>query len=310
MLKRMKASWKQTISSLLAIVMTIGILPSAVFATEATDPYAPTGDFELNVAGTTAWNGGDQPLTIYKTEGGSTKVTAIPTSTAFALLEDNGGDRLKVGYVADGGWTGSDLDGIGWADKDSVLVNLPDVIPTIAYVRDVSKQFSSRLTRFEYVVPATYAMAEHLVQLQQEAMTNGDTLVVHMDGASVNISRAKGDPAQLHSYSLDGATYWKYGTWTEYETVDISYELPYSINRAYSADPSITLTKFCPQTVKRAPARVAPTGDVGAYNPGSPGGHKPSTSNVDWATDPERTFLRFTLIEFPGGVVKDIGNND
>ena len=111
MLKRIKANWKRTISSLLAIVMTIGILPSAVFATEATDPYAPTGDFELNVAGTTAWNGGDQPLTIYKTEGGSTKVTAIPTSTAFALLEDNGGDRLKVGYVADGPaatWTASD----------------------------------------------------------------------------------------------------------------------------------------------------------------------------------------------------------
>ena len=101
--------------------------------------------------------------------------------------------------------------------------------------------------------------------------------------------------------------YQKYDGWTEYETADdslgdLSYELPFSIDRAYSADPSVTLTVFCPQTVRRAPARVSasnPTGGVGAYNPGSPGGSKPTTSNVSWATDPERTFLRFTLIEFP-----------
>jgi len=121
MLKRMKASWKRTLSGLLAVVMMIGMLPSAAFAAETASPYAPTGDFELNVAGTTAWNGGDEPLTVYKTEGGSTKVTTIPTATSFALLEDNGGDRLKVGYVEDGGWAGSTLDGTGWVDKGNVL---------------------------------------------------------------------------------------------------------------------------------------------------------------------------------------------
>ena len=45
-------------------------------------------------------------------------------------------------------------------------------------------------------------------------------------------------------------------------------------------------------------------------NPGSPGGKKPTTSDVDWRTDPERTFLRFTLIEFPNGVVTDLNTND
>ena len=134
----------------------------------------------------------------------------------------------------------------------------------------------------------------------------------------MSVSRAKGDPAQLHSYTLDGVAYQKYDGWTEYETADdslgdLSYELPFSIDRAYSADPSVTLTVFCPQTVRRAPARVSasnPTGGVGAYNPGSPGGKKPSTSNVAWSTDPERTFLRFTLLEFPQGVVTDLNTRD
>ena len=315
----MKSHWKRAVSGLLAVVMAAGMLPVSAFAADSSggsNPYAPTGNFELNVAGTTAWNGGSDPLTVYKTEGGSTQVTAIPAAVPFALLEDKGGDRLKVGYQ-DSGWTGGNLDGTGWVDKDSVLVNLPDVLPSIAYESDGRKQFNSRLTRFEYTIPGTYALAEQLALLQQEAVSNGDTLVVHQSGQTVSVGLAKGGFAQ--SYSLDGVTYQKYGTWTEHETADnslsdLSYDLPFSVDRAYSADPSVTLTMFCPQSAPhRAPSRVSasdPTGGVGAYNPGSPGGKKPTTSNVAWATDPERTFLRFTLIEFPQGVVTDLNTND
>ena len=313
MLKRMKARWKRAVSGLLAVIMAAGMLPTSALAADTggkSNPYAPTGNFELNVAGATAWNSGDEALTVYKTESGSTQATTIPAAVPFAFLEDKGGDRLKIGYQG-GGWTGSTLDGTGWVDKDNVLVNLPDVLPSIAYDRGGGRQFNSRLTRFEHVIPASYALAEQLAQLQKEAMSSGDTLVVRQSGQTVSVSRAKG--GQLNSYSLDGAAYQKYDTWTEYETdslSDLSYDLPYAIGRAYSADPSVTLTMFCPQTVKRAPARVAPTGGVGAYNPGSPGGKKPSTSNVAWSTDPERTFLRFTLLEFPQGVVTDLNNGD
>ncbi len=245
MFKSMKANWKRAVSGLLAAIIMIGILPSAAFAADTSPTYAPTGDFELNVTGATAWNGGDQPLPIYKTESGSTEVTTIPAAVPFALLEDNGGDRLKVGYVSDGGWTGSTLDGTGWADKGSILVNLPDVVPSIAYDRDTNKLFNSRLTRHEYVVPCAYALAEQLAKQQKAAMSDGDTLVVRMSGQSVTVSRAKGDPGQLHSYSLDGATYQKYNSWTEYDAPDTTpgafgYELPYSIDRAYSADPSVS----------------------------------------------------------------------
>ena len=122
----------------------------------------------------------------------------------------------------------------------------------------------------------------------------------------------------METYSLDGATYQKYSKWTEVEPADngiSAYQLPYNITTAYSADPSITLGMFAPQAPiprpNRAPAaNVTPTGDVGAYNPGSPGGRKPSTTDVAWTINPERTFLRFTLIEFPAGVVTDLNTQD
>ncbi len=320
MLKCMRAHWKRAVSGLLAVIMAAGMLPVSAFAADTSDNsnlYAPTGSFELNVAGATAWNGGDKPFTVYKTEGGNVPVATLPTATPFALLEDNSGDRIKIGYQ-NGGWTGANLDGIGWVDKDSVLVNLPDVIPSIAYESDGSRLFNSRLTRFEYVIPGSYALAEQLAHLQKESMAGVETLVVRQSGQMVSVSRAKGDPAQLHSYTLDGVTYQKYEAWAEYETAgdslsNLSYDLPFSVDQAYSADPSVTLTRFCPQTVKHAPSKVSasdPTGGVGAYNPGSPGGKKPTTSNVDWRTDAERTFLRFTLIEFPNGVVTDLNTND
>ena len=45
---------------------------------------------------------------------------------------------------------------------------------------------------------------------------------------------------------------------------------------------------------------------MGGLNPGSPGGQTPTRKDIAWTTDPERTFLRFTLIEFPEGVVTDL----
>ena len=36
------------------------------------NPYAPTGNFELNLARATAWNVGNEALTVYKTESGTT----------------------------------------------------------------------------------------------------------------------------------------------------------------------------------------------------------------------------------------------
>ena len=322
MLKHLKHHWKRTVSGLMALVMAAGLLPGTSLAAEtaatpeiqAEAAYAPTGNFELAPAGTTTWNGREAPMTVYSSQTGTTQAAEISTGEAFALLEDNGGDRLKIGY-SEGGWTGGTLEDTGWVDKDSILVNLPDLIPSIAYVReDAEKAFNSRLTRFEYIIPCPYGEAERLAQLQAEAMDGGETLLVRMEGQTVTITRGVGEPASLEEYSLDGETYQKYNQWTD-SSVDSgisAYQLPYEISTAYSADPSVTLGMFAPQTSQpsRAPSNVTPTGDVGAYNPGSPGGQKPHTSNVAWAIDPERTFLRFTLVEFPGGVVTDLNTMD
>ena len=323
MLKQLKHHWKRTVSGFMALVMAAGLLPGTSLAAEtaaipdiqAEAAYASTGNFELAPAGTTAWNGGEESLTVYSTQAGTTQVTEIPAGEPFALLEDSGGERLKIGY-SEGGWTGGTLEGTGWVDKADVLVNLPDLIPNIAYVReDAEKAFNSRLTRFEYIIPCPYGEAERLAQLQAEAMDGGETLLVRMEGQTVTITRGVGEPASLEEYSLDGETYRKYGQWTEVSPAEsgiFAYQVPYEISTAHSADPSFTLGMFAPQTSKpnRAPSNVTPTGDVGAYNPGSPGGQKPHTSNVAWAIDPERTFLRFTLIEFPQGVVTDLNTMD
>ena len=307
---------KKLLSLFLAFVMLLGILPTGAFAA-ATDE-SPMRAFELDPAGTTAWSRGEEPITVYTTQNGTVQATEIPAGEPFALLEDTGGERLELGYT-EGGWTGGMLENTGWVDKEEILVNLPDLLPSIAYIRmNTEKQFNSRLTRFEYVIPCPYGEAERLAQLQAEAMDGGETLVVRMDGQTVTISRAAGDPTSLEEYSLDGETYQKYGKWTEKDPAEDSmssisaYQLPYNIKMVYSADPSITLGMFAPQPSQpnRAPSNVTPTGDVGAYNPGSPGGKKPSTSNVAWAIDPERTFLRFTLVEFPGGVVTDLNTQD
>ena len=48
----------------------------------------------------------------------------------------NGGDRVKIGlaYGADGSltsWEGGPVTKTGWADKQYIAVNLPDVLPGI-----------------------------------------------------------------------------------------------------------------------------------------------------------------------------------
>ena len=57
------------------------------------------------------------------------------------------------------------------------------------------------------------------------------------------------------------------------------------------------------------PATAMADGNTGGLNPGSAGGQKPTTTNVAWSTVPDLTFLRFTLIEFPKGVVTDLNTN-
>lgn len=87
-----KNKWRRALSGLLAVITVAGMLPATAFAAERTSAgsaastpvYAPTGDFEVNIAGATGWNGTHQPLTVYSTESGSTQTTTIPASGGAA----------------------------------------------------------------------------------------------------------------------------------------------------------------------------------------------------------------------------------
>ena len=322
----MKSHWRRALSLLLVLLTVLGMLPATALAAEWSPQYEPTGDFELNIAGATGWNAFPASLSVYDSETDGKEIAVIPATNnsapiAFAILEDNGGDRVRIG-IAPGGasWEGGKVEKTGWVDKESIYVNLPDVLPSIVYTKLPAEQFSGRLSRYEFIVPCWYTLAEYLAEVQKEAMSRGETLLVHDAGnQTADVSIAKGDPADLHDYEVDGGKYQRYETWTDTgrsgrpEEWDKPFSIPANINRAFSTRPYTTFTEvYVKSGARRAPARASsnPTGGVGGLNPGSPGGTKPTTNNVAWTTDQERTFLRFTLIEFPEGVVKDLNNRE
>ena len=450
--QNMKPHWRRVLAMLLVLLTVVGMLPTTAFAADTA--FAATGDFEVNVAGSTGWNGTCNPLPVFDSESGDKEVASVPASDGAepvpsVILEDNGGERVKIS-LTDGK--------TGWVDKAHIFVNLPDVLPSIAYnltnasgsiftaangteIPDVTghqfytgKKINLRLDRKEYIAPCMYTLAQRLAKVQKSAMANGETLVIyetfrpaavqsavrdglsslidsnksvaadmkkadgmgygqnwfisggtsgHQAGLSVDMTLAKGDPDELYEYNLDGMTYRKYEVWTEYDMPSAMHELssdavrfrkPASstsmpdnledwtadfascegakrlqkyctdagliplaseywhfndpnlavimakgqhaksvpVNTAgdyiFDSAPSVSPRDALGQPVQSAPRKAAagPTGGVGGLNPGSPGGQTPTRKDIAWTTDPERTFLRFTLIEFPEGVVTDL----
>ncbi len=141
--QHINANWKRAVSMLLVLLTVISMLPATAIAAEVASPYPATGDFEVNVAGATGWNGTGLPLPVYDSESDGVEIATVPASDGatpipFVILEDSGGDRVKIGLVSnDSGkaipWTGGSVDKNGWVDKKYIFVNLPDVLPSIVY---------------------------------------------------------------------------------------------------------------------------------------------------------------------------------
>ena len=362
--QNMKPDWRRALALLLALLTVVGMFPTTAFAADTA-----TSDFEVNIAGSTGWNGTCNPLPVFDSESSDTEIASIPASddaepVPFVLLEDNGGERVKISL------TGDSSGKTGWVDKAHIFVNLPDVLPNIAYnlTNDGKKVFNLRLDRKEYIVPCMYTLAQRLAKVQKSAMANGETLIIceafqtngasgHQAGLSVDMTLAKGDPEELFEYNLDGTAYQKYEAWMEcdmpaHETspenakrlqkycvdagliphdsewwqfddpnmavimakgmhskrVPVNTAGNYTFDSTISVSPSDVLGRPMQSSPRKAAA--GPTGGVGGLNPGSPGGQTPTRKDVAWTTDPERTFLRFTLIEFPEGVVTDLNTTD
>ena len=225
--KRIRFHWPRAVSCLLVLLTVLGMFPATAFASDSVPAYAATGGFEVNIAGATGWNAFPMSLSVYDEETDGEQIATVPALSeaapiAFVILEDNGGDRVEIGLAYDDSgsltsWEGGKVAETGWVDKESIFVNLPDVLPGIAYRRTDSKdQYSVRLGRYEYIVPCWYTLAEYLAKAQKEAMSNGETLLVYDAGdQTADINLATGDPADLHTYEIDGAKYQKYETWTD-----------------------------------------------------------------------------------------------
>ena len=61
--QNMKPDWRRALALLLALLTVVGMLPTTAFAADTA--YAATGDFEVNVAGSTGWNGTCHPQIIF-----------------------------------------------------------------------------------------------------------------------------------------------------------------------------------------------------------------------------------------------------
>ena len=325
-----RTHWRRALSMLLVLLTVLGMIPTTAFAAESVPAYAATGAFDVNIAGTTGWNGTDLPLPVYDLEADGVEIDVVPVPDsaapiAFAVLADNGGDRVQVGLAYDDSgsltsWEGGPVTKTGWADKKYIMVNLPDILPSVVYSHFAADQYSDRLGRYEYIVPCLYPVAEQIAAAQKDAMSDGETLMIcGADGNMADVIRVKGDAGELHSYTLDGTAYQRYEAWSDQgrSTVMEPFSIAVSghtINRVYSTAPSGAVTGVYPQSnAPQSPASAvfaSPTGGTGGLNPGSPGGQKPSRNDVAWTTDQERTFIRFTLIEFPEGVVTDLNTTD
>ena len=66
LLQRTKHNWRRALAMLLVLLTVIGMLPAEAFAADAA--YKATGDFEVNIAGSTGWNCTCQPLPVYASD--------------------------------------------------------------------------------------------------------------------------------------------------------------------------------------------------------------------------------------------------
>ena len=150
-----------------------------------------------------------------------------------------------------------------------------------------------------------------------EAMAGGETLLLRMVDQIVTSAGLRGAPPA-----------WRHTAWTGQLTKSTANGQ--KLNLRTMGSPPTSCPTTSPQLIAPIPALRwgcshpktrprAPTGPrrqchpyrrCGGLQPRQPRWPKPSTTDVAWTIKPERTFLRFTLVEFPGGVVTDLYTQD
>lgn len=148
------------------------------------------GIFELPINGATGYASID--INLYNNaDYNSGVILRLSAGSGFTIIEEVG-DWWKIEY----GTT------TGYLPHRNCFINLPDVIPSIIYnitnssfsvfrssmvdIPNVTGQklydsyfYNERLGETEYAVPILYSSAKKLAQVQKEALSNGETLIVY-----------------------------------------------------------------------------------------------------------------------------------
>ena len=115
----------------------------------------------------------------------------LKPGTAFTILKESGD-----------WWEVEVQENVGWVEHRYCLINLPDVVPSIVYNdtnsyssifvssgRDIpnvtgkalyeAQDYNPRLGRSEFMMPVLYAMARNVCRAQQNALAEGNTIVLY-----------------------------------------------------------------------------------------------------------------------------------
>ena len=179
---------KSAVSAALAVLLSVALAFSICLTPAAAAVSAP---FEVEVSGSTGYalcglNLRSGPSTSYQV------LKTMPAGTAFVILGESA-DFLHV-RLPDATE--------GYASSTFIMVNLPDVIPSICYNATNSydsryrslgeplpgitgqalytgKVMNNRLGYEEYMMPVLYKMAKKIYAAQQAALANGDCLILY-----------------------------------------------------------------------------------------------------------------------------------
>jgi len=151
------------------------------------------GRFELPINGATGWAATAMPLRSDPRQDANIVLSLVP-GQGFTILTEYG-DWWNV-------WLGGSGDISGWVLHRGCFINLPDVIPSIVY--DITNAYASvkrsngykipnitgyalydtlafnhRLGRYEFIVPVLYATSKRILEAQQVALADGNTLIIY-----------------------------------------------------------------------------------------------------------------------------------
>jgi len=130
------------------------------------------------------------------------KLRASPSPSSSAVLDLAAGAPFEI-LSESGDWFHVQAEGgSGWLNSKYCLVNLPDLVPSIVYDATNAydsvihssgaalpgitgsglypgKQPNARLGKDQFIMPVLYPMAKKVYRAQQDALQNGETLVIY-----------------------------------------------------------------------------------------------------------------------------------